>query len=467
MRRNRLLLFAALLLTAVACSPDESDTLAPDEVFVKYYGGAGTDRAADLVVNTQGLEVDSYVIFGSSDSYTLTNQTANREWVLIFSDKGGNMQTDGLKRFPITDFMPPTWAVGEPVDCIPSRIKKTSDGGYILIGTLEYVARVGGDNVEQTDMLVIKVDQNGDYNPETDVQVIGAFKTRPSAVTGALDTLISNQRGADVVEISEGFLCVGTTEDVNLRGQDPNAPLFTNFSDFLIVKLNSQMDTVWTKPEGGLTEDNAVAVEAINNGNDVLIAGRTKTSRSFDVAIAEIPTLGTATPASTSFTVVGDETFDETVVKMVRQADNDIYLAGNSSVVGGGPSRPFVMRVISTELLFNERIAVPDGVFITDFKQTLGGRFLFAGTTSPLDDGGAHGSQLLLMRTDAFGGVQPAFDGDLYSGRRYGGSGNDFGRAVAQLPDGKFVMLGTMGLDGNAFTVMGLIKTNANGLVGK
>ena len=160
----------------MGCTPEDPNSLAPDEVFVKYFGGEGIDKAADFVVNLQGAEVENYVIFGSSDSYLLTEQTGNTEWVLLFADKSGNLIPNGIKRFPTADFLPllPYFSSTGKVTCTPVRIKKTVNGGYLLVGSITYRSIYENEiesSFQQSAMLIVRVDASGNYDSVSDYMI--------------------------------------------------------------------------------------------------------------------------------------------------------------------------------------------------------------------------------------------------------------------------------------------------------
>ncbi len=473
MKRIYTIISLLATLSFTACDLEDPNSLSPDEVFVKYYGGAGTDAAADMVVNLNGNDVDGFVIFGTSNSYQLTQQITNQEWVLIFTDKGGTTLPDGIKSFPVADILPPTADAALLVTCEASRIKKASDGGYLLIGTIKYTTDLlaTGLAVEQTDMLVIKVDDNGDFNPGTDAKVLGAYRTvlNSSTVPASYDTLIFDQTGKDIVEIADGYFCLGSTFDVGTPG--PGNP-----KDFYFVKLNAALDTVWTRSLGTTADDEGNALLSISSGTEVIVGGATKLSlggsssvANFNGAYATIPVSGSVVPESISFATPGSTSFDEKIERLYKLSDADIFMTGNSSAVTGSATRPFLLRVTGGSLQSNTRIDVPDGVEVSDFYRTLGGRFVYAATTSATDGSNA-GAQLLLMKTDDFGqGVADFTDatsGTNYNGYRYGGSGDEKAAAVRQLPDGSYVMLGTIAADNNSQTLIGLIKVNSNGILG-
>jgi hypothetical protein len=465
------------LVSITACSLEDPNSLSPDATFVKFFGGAGVDKAADFVVNYQGNEVDSYVIFGSSNSYDLTQQGTHTEWVLIFTDGGGNLLPDGVKRFPVADLLPDigvqsTGNINYSIECIPSKIKRLSTGGYLLIGSIMYETTAGEES-RHTEMLVVKVDESGNYDPDADVLPLGSYLLQakvPATSPVTYDTVFFNQWGSDVVEVTGGFLCVGTSENL---GRKPTPNIGT--TDFYMAKLTTQLDTIWTKSDGSVAEDYGIAVVSINGGDDVVIAadtrsrGQTSVSSDLNAALIKFPmTTGAIIPENKGFIAVGSVAYDESVTSIVKLADNDMFLTGNARVAGGQSTKPFLARVTSDEVQLNTRMDdLPAGVFVSNFYRTIGGRFIYAATTAETDDGGTNGSQLLLMRTDDFGGETDNFGEAEYRGYRYGGSGNEVANAVVQLPDGKFVILATVGIDNNPQTVIGLIKTNANGILGK
>ena len=67
-----------------ACSPSNSDSPNPDEVFVKYFGTSGLHQAIDIVYNSSRSE---YFILGTQDLGTGQFQ----DFFYVIADEGGNL----------------------------------------------------------------------------------------------------------------------------------------------------------------------------------------------------------------------------------------------------------------------------------------------------------------------------------------------------------------------------------------
>jgi len=422
-----------LIVGLMGCTPEGSE-LTPDQVFIKYYGGSSIDEAADFVVNNNGEQGLDYVILGSSSSEELIGANAangNKDFVLLFADQDGN-RSDLTQR----SFFPDTLAVSQNSAI---RIRKTSDGGYILAGTSIY----GG----QDDMFVVKTDANGVEE--------GQWYNR-TATTEAIN---------DVVEVQDGFLLVGSVGAGNNKR-------------ILVVKLplvfNSGSDAVWeyVSTNIGLEEEGVSAV-SLYNGSRALVVANSRQPRIItgtpngNLRLLEFVANTNEVPNAITGELYGLETFNEQAVRMRKISDTDVYITGDASPVNSSDLRPFFMRITGVTFSTVNYVRYDDlataDMLAGDINRTSDGGYLMLATgVSDL----SNGQQMMLLRLDAFGALDAAFGGDQPF-IQFGADGNEEGVAVAQLPDGGIGILGTVGFDGNANSVIGLIKTNGNGILGK
>lgn len=438
-RRIQAVLVVALMM--VGCTPNESDTLTPDQVFIKYYGGSAVEVAADFVTNIDATSGLSYVIFGSSNSPEFIDETRsaaeNRDFVLLFANKDGNL-TDDEKRFYFPD-------VPSVTSNTPKRLKKTVDGGYIMVGTAIYDG--------QSDMYVVKTDANGLeqrhwFNASAEVEAAN-----------------------DILEVNGGFIVVGSVGS----GADRK---------FTITKLleseveQDEYSVLWEYVGAGVgVAEEAVSILPNNGGNGAVVLVNTRQKNSINPGVPPNGNLRFVGISSTAIlqepvpsfsTVIGDDGLDEVAAGMKNISDNDVYIVGNSTTNGDTDRVPFFMRATGEQLSTLRTIRFdeldPYDMTATNITRTANGNYLMLATgVSDL----TNGAQLMLMRLDASGALDAGFGGSVTPFIQYGERGNEIGVSVAQLPDGGLGLLGTMGFDNNANTVIGFIKTNGNGVLGK
>lgn len=418
----------------MGCQPDESGSPSPDEVFIKYYGGSAIDEAADFIALGSSGDSRAYVILGASNSEELIGAERAEgftDYVLIFADKEGYAMDD------VRSFSPDVTAAS--VECMPRRIKPTSDGGYIIAGSAMYDG--------QSDVFIVKVDGEGNL------------------VSSWLSATAGNEVANDIIEVSDGFVVAGSVGT-------------GNGIQALIVKLSSDLSTViWSTSRGADNEiDAGISLVSVDNGTRAVMVVNTNQpivvggSPNGNLQIYEFDTDVEVAP-NPNGQPLGQEDFNEIAVRIKAISDNEFYIMGNTSPVNTTSVRPFFKRIITsttgvTEVASN-RFDNFTGVSGNDIYRTLNGNFLMVGTGV---SNVTNGQQIFLMRLDAFGAVDDSF-GDAaavgFPAHQFGSLGDETGVAVAQLPDGGIGLLGTISLDNNANTVIGLIKTNRNGVLGK
>ncbi len=456
--RGLLCVFFGGLLLLSACSPDESDMLGPGDVFVKFYGGSSVETAADFVVREDG----GFVLFGT------TTQNDGGDFYLVFTDSYGNQEGS-------------TVIIENDGEETASRIRKTRNGGYILVGSS--LRPNGPGEVGQSDIFIVKVASDRSFSLSESAAFIGERADTVGTVISP-----SHEIGADIVEydsispeLNGGFIVVGSTTNRN------KADLPSRGTEIYIARLADDLSFVGDKTEGFAGEDRATSVEL--NRTSVVVVGSTERSSDsggggsnviyLERSISDLG--GTASP------IFGGNS-DEVPARLRRIANGDYYLVGNAGT--GNARSAFVMRIISGVLNEHEAIrylnanAEPPvdepitGIVASDIVRIPGNDYLVVGEKLTSDD--LRGSEMLLTRVDPTGVVQEGFgdsrgasetvtfgNAEVDIGEIFGGANTDRAVAVEVLPDGSIVFLGTMDLDGSGNTYFSLIKTNRNGVLGK
>jgi hypothetical protein len=209
----------------------------------KTIGGSSSDSVRSLGVTNDG----NYIIAAASQSGVSGDKTEASKgqidiWLLKI-DNSGNI----------------IWqkTIGSNNDDVPTSIKETSDGGYI-VGSYSN-SDISGDKTEAlsgfNDFWVIKTDNVGSIEWEN---TIGGNKA---------DIL----RDIEILDSGNYLLAGYSDSDISLDKTENSRGTF----DYWIMELNSDGMPIWQKTLGGDDEDFAFNIE-ITSDNNYLIAGQSK-----------------------------------------------------------------------------------------------------------------------------------------------------------------------------------------------
>jgi len=203
--------------------PKNTYPQAPDTLWTRTYGGAGSDVGYSVQQTNDG----GFIIAGATNSFGAgdydiylikTNQFGDTLWTKIY---GGADQDYG------------------------SEVQQTADGGYIVIGS------TNSFNNSRDDLYLIKTDTNGD--------------TLWTKVYGGL----WGDVGRSITEDIDGnYLATGYTMSF-----DPGN------ADVWILKFNEFGDTLWTRRVGGNEVNNSASIKQLEN-DDYIITGYTQSFNS-------------------------------------------------------------------------------------------------------------------------------------------------------------------------------------------
>jgi hypothetical protein len=204
-------------------------------IWSKNYGGSGREGAGDIITVDDG-----YIVAGvsSSDDHDLPGNNGDEDAWVFKVDKNGAL----------------LWSknYGGSLDDNLGGIKKTSDGGFVLVGS---TASIDGDvsvNKGEYDAWILKIDENGE---------ILWSRTYGGAKSDGFGS---------VNEFSDGsFLLSGSS-----FSSDFDVPGNKGESDVWILKINSQGDILKNYTYGGSGGESASFLLEID-GSQFLFGGST------------------------------------------------------------------------------------------------------------------------------------------------------------------------------------------------
>lgn len=287
-----------ILPISTAMTTTSKDTLF--KVWDKIYGGTSSDYPSQITKTNDG----NYFILGTSSSFTGGNkksaQIGGDDFWLVKISPDGNIIWDKSYGANNAEYA--------------SKILKTNDNGYILLG--QTGSGINGDKSEASlggwDIWAIKIDQNGN-------------KIWDKTIGTALNDDIK-----DAILLADGsFIIVGPSRNLN-----------NNNEDYQIIKVSSTGNTLWQKVYTGDAYDNPYSIIQTND-NGFLINGYSnsgiandKTSASkggYDYWLIKIDTDGNK---------IWDKSFggsgSEFGKSLQKTSDNKFYLTGSSSSNLGG-----------------------------------------------------------------------------------------------------------------------------------
>ncbi len=293
-------------------------------------------------------------------------------------------------------------------------INVTNDGGFIIAGqTNSYGA--GGN-----DMYLVKINAEGD-----------TLWTRTYGGPGA-DVAFSVQQSLD-----GGYILAGRT-----------TPSGSSDPDVYLVKTDATGDTLWTRTEGGIDDDEAVAVIQCDDGYFIL-AG---TTRSYGQGNADIYFLEYTPNASSGW----DDTFGgyaNDYGYSVQVTDDGYIIAASTGSFGNGNFDAWLVHIDwEYEILWHQTFGGSAGDHAYDVQLTTDGGFIGAGSTSSYGPGDF---SYFLFKASA--------NGDSLWAKVFGGTEKDECKSVKQTPDGGYIMAGSSKSFGTGDFDWFLVRTNANG----
>lgn len=419
-----------VLLSVISFFSGCGDAVSPEynSFFIKYYGEDEQQEGIDLLVNPDD---QSLMLLGTS--YTINSSA--RAIYLVKTDWNGNV----------------IWSkkTGGPADTAKD-IEFSNDGGFVILSETKDV-----DN--NADIKVIKIDASG--------EVTGSIVYRSPAQNNAFP----NDYPVSITPVSDGYIVTGTTE---YNTAWANAGIVNN-TDALHLRLNNDLSvydtgqfyfatgesendlgvktvkvsdnryylfgTSQVSYEGPVNDDLNFWYFGMNNGG--IQTGR-KGIIGQDVAGRDERLYAVCPAFSGGFFLTG------TFSSSSAPNRNDIYVAhlylnGGELAIADGD------RNITIYKGNEARNIIPVSVCQSKFNKT---GYLIAG-----NEGEAEATNIWLSKVDESGELLWSSSFGSVSARNKDAAG-----AVAELPDGKIIVLGTVNLNITNLK-MALFKLNGEG----
>ena len=424
----------AVLVSVTGCDT-ERNTEDPDiSYFMKYYGGDGNQYGVDMVV----LDDGSFLLLGNFEEATF-----NTDLYLLRVNAEGDLIWD--------------LRIGEEEEVIwkAKDIEPTPAGDFVVLA--EYQVDVG----EQTDLVVFRVSADGAV-----LKTSGPFGT------------IANDYARSITPVDDGsFIVSGTTELTGDYGNPsvPNPDVGDFFNFRLDADLNLWPETDWGPSISGFGGRQDVAVKAIpflynppgspdGPKTYFYVFGHSK-SVLFDSERMGLFYFLRADHGGESANFYPGRHPADTQINFVLQAAPQF--GGGFVVVGTtqdnfGNSSIFAARLASSLTFQDFNRDVPSfygSLLLGRNTRGVAAANSVAGEPGFLIVGdelrGTGASNIWLSKIDQSGAV-------MWSTTIGSQAENDMAAAVHELPDGRIVIFGTMGL-ANKHAKMALIKVNRRG----
>jgi len=349
-RQFSLFLMSLVLLVGVA-DADEGDSL-----WSRTYGGSDWDAASSIVPSGDG----GYLLAGCTTSFGSGDYDM---WIVKTNSQGDSL-----------------WSrtYGGADDEIAYSLIKTADGGYLLAGS----TRSFGSG--ESDMWMVKTNSLG-------------------------DSLWSATFGGDVPE--EALSVISTSDGGYLLAGTRNDTIggpWTNINIW-IVKTDSLGDSVWSRTFGEIGLDRAYSAIQTSDGG-YMLAGLAESfgAIQYDMLLLKIDSQGDSLWCRTF-----GGTFSESAHQVIETSDGGYLLAGHCTSYGAGFIDMWIVKTNSQgDSLWSRTFGGIQSDWAYSVIETSDGGFLLAGQSESFGSGGfdmwvgktdSVGDSL---RSHTFGGIQ-------------------------------------------------------------
>lgn len=298
---------------------------------------------------------------------------------------------------------------GDTMTDIGTKVVKTSNGGYCIIGTTEQ------NHKDTTDIAVYFVNYLGEMS------------------TSVIIGLSRNEFPTGLVETSDsGFIISGTTY---------SSPIDTTHSDIFALKINSVGDVLWSNIYGGADDDDAQSIMKTPDNNFVIV-GSTKSygSASKSALVLKIDENGdqkwcnVSSASLSNYFNQGDITYDKQ------------YILGGGSFNGSSDDNYIVKMDTSGSIIWSKRYGTNGADWISDIKTTSDSGFIIAGISS---ENTAGDTDQNVIKLDSTGGLTWAYN--------YGTSNYDRSFSIIENSSHHFIVCGYTNISPPGSTINQLV----------
>jgi uncharacterized delta-60 repeat protein len=340
-------------------------------IWAKSYGGAGYDWAHSI----QQTSDSGYVVAGETYSFGAGGADF---WVV-------KLNSDGTISWQKT--------YGGADDDYAYSIQQTSDGGYIVAGNTRSFG-VGYSN-----FWVLKLNSDG-------------MASWQKAYGGTyLDYAYSVQQTSD-----GGYIVAGQTLSFG-----------AGYSNFWVLKLNSNGAVVWQKTYGGPGERRACSIRQTSDGG-YIVAGPTESfgAGDYDFWVLKLNGDGSVAWQKTYGGPSGDYAYS------IQQTIDGGYIVAGPTSSFGASADLWVLKLNSDgTVAWQKRYGGADPDTALSIQQTGDSGYIVAGYT---DSFGAGGWDFWVLKLNS--------DGTVAWQRSYGGGGEDAAKSIQQTNDGGYIVAG-------------------------
>ncbi len=294
-------------------------------------------------------------------------------------------------------------------------VQQTAGGGYILAGCTESYG------AGHCDFWLVKTDSNG--NKEWSRTFGGTDH----------DMALSVQQTAD-----GGYILAGGTESYG-----------AGYSDFWLVKTDSNGNEQWNRTFGGTDDDMAWSVQQTVDGGYIL-AGCTE---SYGAGHCDFWLVKTDSNGNKEWDRTFGGTGGDVALSVQQTADGGYILAGETGSYGAGYPDFWLVKTDSNgNKEWDRTFGGTDKDVAYSVQQTADGGYILAGGTESY---GAGYSDFWLVKTDS--------NGNKEWDRTFGGTDHDVAYSVQQTADGGYILAGVTESYGAGYSDFWLVKTDSNG----
>ena len=423
--------FCALVGMLFSC--DTASTIEdPDKnYFIKYYGGDGDQEGVDMVVGADG----SVYLLGNSSN---ASSTTGKQLYLVKADAEGKLIWERT--------------FGGKFDENAKDLELTTDGRLVILANSQKGAA-------ENDILLMTVTLDG---IKIDSTLVG------------LQTILGTPIEADedaisISQTSDGFIVSGSTTSVTSKGIAPE-----DFKDAFHLRLTNNLvifnESDWSRTYGTIGSDVATGVYQVNSGLFYVFGFTNIDPASTSIADFNfwVYQLGqTGVPSGSQMypgTIVTNEKLTSVIINP-PQPGAGFLLVGTSTDASG--SYDIYVNKLRKTLTFNPsldyQINKPlsaslgkldiANAKVSIYASSSSGYLILANEKSGTSD------NFYLTKIDNDGQIAWTNPQNLI----FGGQKDDYIGAVAELPDGRIIVMGTMSIGDEGQLKMALIKLNKEG----
>lgn len=424
------------LLCAIltSCLVNDADSPAPEDLFIKYYGGSATESIVDIVPSSNG----EFFCLGNSNSNGPEGGGLND--IYLF-----RTQSDGeLIEEAFLDISGTNNNVSNDV----ASALKIMDDELLIVGTSE--VREGEQGGFGNKFVYYSI-----YNSELEEVMIDSLKLANVDI-----------EGNDIIRTNDGnYVILSTVGDA-----------FGGERNLMYTKVAPDGSIIWQRINNLPGDDVGVSLVELSNG-DIAICAKTErvSVRGYlgiNVLFLIVNPLGLINNSLTYGTAIqGNNLVDDIPTKMIRDGEGAVIVGSSST---NESENPFILPLTTSGALDSIRVVrIPannggddstlDSRF-NDVKRARDGDFILTGDilnfiSQDSQEGGSKRQEALFIRTDQLGRQIRSFN-------NFGDNFDESGISIDELADGKILIGATVGFGGSN-TKIGLIKANSNGRLSK